>query len=292
MPRGTRRRRPLHLDRAGPCRARRLGGAGGWTLVARQRGVLAVLALARSGGRAGTVALYQYTQAVYMLPYAVMAVPVATVVYPRLAAAFDPGGHGGAGRGAGGYPARAVELAAASTALVAAVALAGSGMLMAASAGAERFFALLTDVDGMGLSLAVLSPGLVGYALIYQVTRVLFAADRARGAALATAAGWLAVLAASLGRGVLAPVARAAGVAVPVAAVGGAAARSVALAAGGAAPALACSLLGALAVAGLVLAAAIAADRSLLRALRGTGPAPGGGADAPAPRPAGAREGR
>ena len=67
---------------------------------------------------------------------------------------------------------------------------------------------------------------------------------------------------------------------------------SVALAADGAAASLACSLLGALAVAGLVLAAATAADRSLLRALRGTGPALGGGADAPAPRPAGAREGQ
>ncbi|MCZ0857486.1 hypothetical protein OHJ16_05445 [Actinomyces israelii] len=194
---GIRLRPTLHLDRAVAWRALRLGGAGVWTLVAQQLSVLAVLALARSGGRAGTVAVYQYTQAVYMLPYAVMAVPVATVVYPRLAAAFDPGGHGGAGRGDGGYPARAVELAAASTALMAAVALAGSGMLMAASAGAERFFALLTDVDGMGLSLAVLSPGLVGYALVYQVTRILFAASRPRYAARATALGWATVAGAS-----------------------------------------------------------------------------------------------
>lgn len=321
---GLRIRPTLRLERSVATRALRLGGAGLWTLLAQQASVLAVLVLARAGGRAGTVAVYQYTQAVYVLPYAVLAVPVATVLFPRLSAAFAADDDGGA-RG----------LAATSTALVCAVAVAGAGALVAVSGGAERLFGLLTDVTGMGAALVAMAPGLVGYALIYQVTRVLFAADRARGAALATAAGWLAVvgasalmvralapaggdgaatllalglgqsagmtvagagllavLAASLGRGVLAPVARAAGVAVPVAAVGGAAVRSVALAAGGAAPALACSLLGALAVAGLVLAAAIAADRSLLRALRGTGPAPGGGADAPAPRPAGAREGR
>ena len=321
---GLRIRPTLRLERSVATRALRLGGAGLWTLLAQQASVLAVLVLARAGGRAGTVAVYQYTQAVYVLPYAVLAVPVATVLFPRLSAAFAADDAGGA-RG----------LAATSTALVCAVAVAGAGALVAVSGGAERLFGLLTDVTGMGAALVAMAPGLVGYALIYQVTRVLFAADRARGAALATAAGWLAVvgasalmvralapaggdgaatllalglgqsagmtvagagllavLAASLGRGVLAPVARAAGVAVPVAAVGGAAVRSVALAAGGAAPALACSLLGALAVAGLVLAAVVAADRSLLRALRGTGPAPGGGADAPAPRPAGAREGR
>ena len=324
---GLRIRPVLRLERSVATRALRLGGAGLWTLLAQQASVLAVLVLARAGGRAGTVAVYQYTQAVYVLPYAVLAVPVATVLFPRLSAAFAADDDAGGARG----------LAATSTALVCAVAVAGAGALVAVSGGAERLFGLLTDVTGMGAALVAMAPGLVGYALIYQVTRVLFAADRARGAALATAAGWLAVvgasalmvralapaggdgaatllalglgqsagmtvagagllavLAASLGRGVLAPVARAAGIAVPVAAVGGAAARSAALSAGGTAPALACSLLGALAVAGLVLAAVIAADRSLLRVLRGAGPHPGGGADAdPRPRrPAGAREGR
>jgi len=65
-------------------------------------------------------------------------------------------------------------------------------MLLAASAAAERFFSF-KQVDGMGQALAVLAPGLIGYALIYQVTRVLFAADHSRPAAHATAAGWLTV---------------------------------------------------------------------------------------------------
>ena len=326
---GLRIRPVLRLERSVATRALRLGGAGLWTLLAQQASVLAVLVLARAGGRAGTVAVYQYAQAVYVLPYAVLAVPVATVLFPRLSAAFAAAdADADAGGGARG-------LAATSTALVGAVAVAGAGALVAVSGGAERLFGLLTDVTGMGAALVAMAPGLVGYALIYQVTRVLFAADRARGAALATAAGWLAVvafsalavrllapaggdgaaallalglgqsagmavagagllavLAASLGRGALMPVARAAGVAVPVAAVGGVTVRAAAPTAGGAGPELTCSLLGALAVAGLALAAVFATDRSLLRALRGTGPRPRAGQDPPPRRPAGAREGR
>ena len=184
---GLRIRPTLRLERSVATRALRLGGAGLWTLLAQQASVLAVLVLARAGGRAGTVAVYQYTQAVYVLPYAVLAVPVATVLFPRLSAAFAADDDGGGARG----------LAATSTALVCAVAVAGAGALVAVSGGAERLFGLLTDVTGMGAALVAMAPGLVGYALIYQVTRVLFAADRARGAALATAAGWLAVVGAS-----------------------------------------------------------------------------------------------
>ena len=184
-------------------RVLRLGGAGLETLLAQQASVVVVLALARAGGQTGTVAVYQYTQAIYVLPYAVLAVPVATVLYPRLAAAFEAGTHKAApGAGpavdrAAAPPATARALTASSTALVTAVAVAGAGMLLAASAGAERFFTLLAPVSGMGAALAAMAPGLVGYALIYQVTRVLFASDHAREAARATMLGWLTVAGAS-----------------------------------------------------------------------------------------------
>ncbi|WP_223909607.1 murein biosynthesis integral membrane protein MurJ [Actinomyces capricornis] len=203
---GLRLRPTLRLGGAQAGRALRLAGAGIWTLLAQQASVLAVLALARSGGTTGTIAVYQYTQAVYVLPYAVLAVPVATVLYPRLTAAFsaerqpDASRPGTAADAAGPQaPAsQAAELAARSTGAVVAVAVAGAGMLLAASHAAERFFALLTgQVAGMGAALAVLAPALVGYVLVYQVTRVLFAADRSGDAALATAAGWVIVAGAS-----------------------------------------------------------------------------------------------
>ena len=167
-----------------------------WTILAQQLSVLAVLALARWGGQTGTAAVYQYTQAVYVLPYAVLAVPVATVLYPRLTAAFEAATHQRAASGTDSADSAVTSLVATSTALVTAVAVAGTAMLLAASDAAERFFSF-KQVDGMGQTLAVLAPGLIGYALIYQVTRVLFAADRSRPAAHATAAGWLTVALAS-----------------------------------------------------------------------------------------------
>ena len=173
-------------------RALRLGGAGVWTILAQQVSVLVVLAMARWGGQTGTAAVYQYTQAVYVLPYAVLAVPVATVLYPRLTAAFEASAHPSNSSGGAGADEDVTRLVATSTALVTAVAVAGTAMLLAASAAAERFFSF-KQVDGMDQALAVLAPGLIGYALIYQVTRVLFAADRSRPAAHATAAGWLTV---------------------------------------------------------------------------------------------------
>ena len=186
----------LRLGGSQARRALRLGGAGVWTILAQQLSVLVVLALARWGGQTGTAAVYQYTQAVYVLPYAVLAVPVATVLYPRLTAAFEAAARQGTSSGRAGADSAVTRLVATSTALVTAVAVAGTAMLLAASDAAERFFSF-KQVDGMGQALAVLAPGLIGYALIYQVTRVLFAADRSRPAAHATAAGWLTVALAS-----------------------------------------------------------------------------------------------
>ena len=186
----------LRLGGSQARRALRLGGAGVWTILAQQLSVLVVLALARWGGQTGTAAVYQYTQAVYVLPYAVLAVPVATVLYPRLTAAFEAAAHQRAASGTAGADSAVTGLVATSTALVTAVAVAGSAMLLAASDAAERFFSF-KQVDGMGQALAVLAPGLIGYALIFQVTRVLFAADRSRPAAHATVAGWLTVALAS-----------------------------------------------------------------------------------------------
>ena len=186
----------LRLGGSQARRALRLGGAGVWTILAQQLSVLVVLALARWGGQTGTAAVYQYTQAVYVLPYAVLAVPVATVLYPRLTAAFEAAAHQRAAPGTAGADSAVTGLVATSTALVTAVAVAGSAMLLAASDAAERFFSF-KQVDGMGQALAVLAPGLIGYALIFQVTRVLFAADRSRPAAHATVAGWLTVALAS-----------------------------------------------------------------------------------------------
>ncbi|WP_159523304.1 murein biosynthesis integral membrane protein MurJ [Actinomyces marmotae] len=200
----------LRLDAATRRRAWSLATAGITALVAQQAFMLLVPILARSGGVSGTIAVYQYTQAIWVLPYAVLVVPVATVLYPKIAgllgeeAARPPGPAparaeaNAQGRHARSRREEALGLCGDSTALVTSVSLAGMAMLLAASTGAEAFFALLTDdVRGMSAALVCLAPGIVGFGLIHQVTRVLFAAGGARGAARATALGWAAAAALS-----------------------------------------------------------------------------------------------
>ncbi len=166
---------------------RSLAGAGIAALIAQQISVLTVVAVARRYGSAGTIAIYQYTQAIYVLPYAVLAVPLATVVYPQLAA-----------RLAAKHVSRETkDLIANSTALVTLAACVGAEALMLGAPVAQQVFGLITTVDYMGAALVAFAPGLVGYALIYQLTRVLYVLDAARSAALATCLGWLVVAGAS-----------------------------------------------------------------------------------------------
>ena len=166
---------------------RSLAGAGIAALIAQQISVLTVVAVARRYGSAGTIAIYQYTQAIYVLPYAVLAVPLATVVYPQLAA-----------RLAAKHVSRETkDLIANSTALVTLAACVGAGALMLGAPVAQQVFGLITTVDYMGAALVAFAPGLVGSALIYQLPRVLYVLDAARSAALVTFLGWLVVAGAS-----------------------------------------------------------------------------------------------
>jgi putative peptidoglycan lipid II flippase len=70
-------------------RARALAGAGLIALVAQQVAVLVTLWVSQQRGGTGTLNVYTYVQAVYLLPYAVLAVPVATAAFPAMASGPD-----------------------------------------------------------------------------------------------------------------------------------------------------------------------------------------------------------
>ena len=77
-----------------PADARRIGalaGAGVIALLAQQGAVLVTMWLSKQSGDSGTFPVYQYAQAVYLLPYAVLAVPIATSAFPALAAGTGAG---------------------------------------------------------------------------------------------------------------------------------------------------------------------------------------------------------
>lgn len=187
---GTRLRLTWRFPPGVARRATHLAAAGLAALLAQQVSVLAVLLLARSSGQASTLNVFQYTQAVYLLPYAILAVPLATVAFPRLAAAYATGDDELLGR-----------TAAATTRVVVLVSVVGAAVLVAASVPIGAFFAALDhgDVSALGPALVAMAPGLFGFGLIAHAGRALYAVEAGRAAALATVTGWLAVVAAMIG---------------------------------------------------------------------------------------------
>ncbi|MBO1750189.1 virulence factor MviN [Actinotalea sp. BY-33] len=190
---GVRLRPALRFPPGVARRARHLALAGLGGLVAQQISVVVVLRLSYDFGSPGTFPLYQYSQAVYFLPYAVLAVPLATAAFPRLAEHVASGDH-----------ARYAGLVALSTRAVLVVSAAGAGALVAV---APAVAAVFTEIDASGdaervaamtPALTLLAPGLLGYALIFQLSRVLYALERGRAAVIAVATGWGAVAVASL----------------------------------------------------------------------------------------------
>ncbi|SDD32459.1 putative peptidoglycan lipid II flippase [Sanguibacter gelidistatuariae] len=180
---GVRLRPTLTFPTGVGTRARRLAFAGIGALVAQQISVLAVLYAAHKFGDSATFNIYQYSQAVYVLPYAVLAVPLATSAFPRLAARADAGDTPGFAR-----------LSAMSTRAVLAVSGAGAAALIAVAPAVESFFGFTKGgVEGMATSIAWSAPGLVGFALLFHLSRSLYALDGGRSAVIGAAAGWAVV---------------------------------------------------------------------------------------------------
>jgi putative peptidoglycan lipid II flippase len=186
---GVRLRPSLQFPPGVARRGSALATAGIGALLAQQASVLVVVALAKRSGDTGALPVFQYVQAVYLLPYAVLAVPLATSAFPRLAERAATGDRPGFAR-----------TASVSTRAVAVVALLGTAALIAAAPPVARFFDGLDrgDVSGMGPALTVMAPGLLGFGLIAHLGRALYALERGREAAIATVSGWLAVIVGSL----------------------------------------------------------------------------------------------
>jgi hypothetical protein len=70
-------------------RVRSLADAGVATLIAQDASVAVVIVLANSRGGSGALVLYSFAWAVFFVPYAVLAVPIATSAFPELSARDD-----------------------------------------------------------------------------------------------------------------------------------------------------------------------------------------------------------
>lgn len=165
-------------------RARGLALAGVGAVAAQQLATVAVLVASSAWGGPGAFPRYQLAYAVYVLPYAVLAVPLATSAFPRLAERAATGDRDGFAR-----------LTAGTTRAVVTVVAAGAAALIASADAVQAFYATFAHgpVQGMAALLAWLAPGLVGLALIFHLSRALYALDDGRAAVLAVSLGWAVV---------------------------------------------------------------------------------------------------
>jgi putative peptidoglycan lipid II flippase len=167
-------------------RVRSLAAAGIATLVAQDASVAVVVVLANTKGESGALVLYSFAWAVFFVPYAVLAVPIATSAFPELSARAD----------------RFDATSATSTRAV----MVASWLGVAAMAGAciplARVFQSHPDQAAnarqLAIALALLAPALIGYGLMANLSRVLFADGKSRASGAAVSAGWVLVIVADL----------------------------------------------------------------------------------------------
>ncbi|MGC2941068.1 MULTISPECIES: murein biosynthesis integral membrane protein MurJ [unclassified Brevibacterium] len=184
-------------------RALRLAGAGMAALLAQQAAVLATLTLSNHSGGKGTFVLFSYINAVYLLPYAVLAVPVATVMFPTLSTWVGRSTDTEANehdRADAGLRLRAVTST--TTALILTIGGLGAVILLSAAAPLQTFFTAIDaakDVasipfDSMAGAIMVMALAVPGWSFVAWGTRVFYAVERSRHSAAATTTGWILVI--------------------------------------------------------------------------------------------------
>ncbi len=170
--------------------ARRLAGSGVAGLAAQQVALVVALRLALDGAP-GSVVVFGVATALFLLPWAVLAVPVATSAFPGLSASASAGEQEQYAALAG-RSLRLVLLAmTAAAAVLAAVAAPVARLLVEGAPGVE-------SSDVLARSVLSFAPGLVGYGLLALLGRALYARGDGRTPGAATVAGWLSVAAADL----------------------------------------------------------------------------------------------
>jgi putative peptidoglycan lipid II flippase len=184
---GLRLRPTYAFTQASAGTVRRLAAAGAVTVAAQQLAVGLTIVLA-NGGPGGTLVQFTLAQTVYLLPWAVLALPIATSAYPALseAAATDD------------RDTYAATLAGATRGLVLLGCL-GAAALAALAPPLGWALASTSSPARVAAGIAGLAPGLVGYALFALLSRALYARGDTRHAAAATVVGWAVVALASLG---------------------------------------------------------------------------------------------
>ncbi|TQJ16904.1 putative peptidoglycan lipid II flippase [Kribbella jejuensis] len=165
---------------------RRLAFAGLAVLIAQQLTFVVTTYLANHRGVAGSIAVYTWANAIYLLPYAVLAVPITTAVFPRLAAAFEAGEEFD-------------RYASTSTRAVMLAGGAGAALLIGTAVPVARIFAYddgavqAAQATSLANGLLAFAPAAIGFAVLMHVGRVLYARHSGREVAVVTSGAWVLV---------------------------------------------------------------------------------------------------
>lgn len=169
-------------------RVRRLALAGVLTLAGQQLVAAVAIRLANSGTLAGTQVVYTAGLTVFLVPWAALAVPLATSAYPGLAEHAEAGDDEGFRRALS--PVSVVAVVAVATAAAVLVAVAGP------MARIFLFHEPAARVAALRDTIIAFAPGLIGYGLVALLTRALYARGSWKAPTVCVVGGWvLAVVA-------------------------------------------------------------------------------------------------
>ena len=168
--------------------ARRTALAGTAALAAQQLAAAVMLRLANDGTTSGLAVVVTTAQTVFLLPWAVLAVPVATASYPRLSTSWETGDRTTFVATLDRSARLVVAAAAVGTAVLVAVAEPTGVLLLS---GARTTAAARTQFAPAMTGFAV---GLIGWSLVALLARSLYAAGRVRAAAAGQVVGQLVVI--------------------------------------------------------------------------------------------------
>jgi putative peptidoglycan lipid II flippase len=163
-------------------RVRRLALAGVLTLAGQQLVAAVAIRLANDGPD-GTQVVYAAGLTLFLVPWAALAVPLATSAYPGLSESADAGDETG-------YRRALAPVAV----LVVATAAVGAALLVAVSGPMARVFLSNGPPDAVAAlrdTIIAFAPGLVGYALVALLTRALYARGQWRSPTVCVVGGWL-----------------------------------------------------------------------------------------------------
>ncbi len=163
----------------------RISAAGLVGLVLQQLSVLLISYAAQQTADPGALTRFTWANAIYLLPYAVLAAPLLQIVFPRLAAAAEQG------------PDQVARVLAEQAPLLVAAAGLGAALLAATAVPVARVFVLGPGsgrTAALSWPITALAPAVIGFSLLGLASRTLLAQHRARWSGLTTGSGWGAVI--------------------------------------------------------------------------------------------------